>query len=209
MLIRAYHENDLHAVAEVHIRAFRGFFLSQLHHRVLLQMYRSYAASGMISCVAVTDDTSRLVGFAIGPLGRSQYLIRALLADPIGWVRTAPYLATSVRNFWGVLQRFLSQARPPQQKKVTAPASRDIEAFLLSIAVDPEYAGAGVGKKLLAHWESLASSKGATIVRLETDAVANAATLGFYAKQGYGVQGEISNRGRHLLRLEKILSHHT
>jgi [ribosomal protein S18]-alanine N-acetyltransferase len=80
-------------------------------------------------------------------------------------------------------------------------------ARLYSVAVTPERAGRGYGKRLLAACEDAAQSRGAAALRLEVRA-GNAGAIGLYRQAGYREFGRLDDYyedGATALRFEKAL----
>lgn len=213
---RPYRPDDLDGVVDVHLVAFEGFFLSSLGRQVLRQMYKSYAESGMVFCVAADSASELVVGFAVGPPSGSGYLGRALRADPWVWGRTlAVTFARSPRQLLGIGRRVVGRmARPAGGSSISRSSTRSTRpeaagtqaAYLLSLGVDPRHEGSGVGTMLLGAWEGLARDVGATAIVLETDALDNARTLGFYQARGYVTEATFQSGSRSMKKLRKELS---
>jgi ribosomal protein S18 acetylase RimI-like enzyme len=60
-------------------------------------------------------------------------------------------------------------------------------AELLSIAVTPNAKGLGIGRELIAHFESDAKARGCKKIALTTDYYNNDVVVAFYKKSGYKV----------------------
>lgn len=63
-------------------------------------------------------------------------------------------------------------------------APRGVQAELLRLYVQEPFTGVGIGSRLLAHAENLATLSGATVLWL-TPWVHNHRALGFYSRRGY------------------------
>lgn len=77
---------------------------------------------------------------------------------------------------------------------------------LLSIGVDPDKQGKGVGKQLLLELEKRLKSKGINKLSLTTDYFNNDKAIGFYKSMGYGIMYEFTAYpNRKMYRLIKQL----
>jgi ribosomal protein S18 acetylase RimI-like enzyme len=86
--------------------------------------------------------------------------------------------------------------------------ARSSSARLYSIAVAPEFAGCGIGKRLLADAESAAMRRGCSVLRLEVDE-RNRRALMIYDWAGYAEASRVSDYyedGGAALRLHKKLA---
>jgi len=168
-------------VTAVHLRAFPRFFLSFLGARFLRLFYgcvvREPSAFGV---VALPENSEDVLGFVAGtdaPRGFFKRLLRSRLFG-FALASVGPFLrrpSIAPRLLRALLYRGDS---PPGEGR----------ALLMSIAVDPEAQGRGVGKLLIDAWVLAARARGAKGLYLATDAVDNDATNGFYLKNGWRVE---------------------
>ncbi|MEM1982566.1 MAG: ribosomal protein S18-alanine N-acetyltransferase [Sulfolobales archaeon] len=75
---------------------------------------------------------------------------------------------------------------------VSAAIDRDGSGHIISIAVDPEYRGRGVGRLLMEAVESKCSKDGINRFKLEV-AVSNLVAIKMYSSLGYRVSGVMKN----------------
>ena len=198
-MCRSAEEKDLNQVADVHIAAFPGFFLTMLGHSFLRVMYRAFLMSP--GCVFVVDDSDgRVLGFAVG-VRKSAGKDRKLA------IRFLPQFAFAVlpgvlRNPIKVIRRIIGQLFSEGGQ----PEMPDGCVVLRSIGVRPEMKGAGVANRLLTDFERLAREQGAQVVALTTDAENNERAISFYRKYGYQVQQDFKqDDSRRMLLLTKSL----
>ncbi|MEI6809439.1 MAG: GNAT family N-acetyltransferase [bacterium] len=175
-------DSDVEAVVSLHIRAFPGFFLSVLGHRVLREFYRSFCFdSSGVALVAEDVNPSRIVGVVAGPVVPEGYF-RRLLANR-WWAFCLACASAVVRNPRIVprLWRALSyRGAPPDDRP---------RALLSSIAVSPEARNRGFGLLLVNAWVDAVRMRGATGCYLTTDAENNNAVNRFYERAGWMRQG--------------------
>jgi ribosomal protein S18 acetylase RimI-like enzyme len=196
-MCRSIEEKDLSQVADVHIAAFPGFFLTSLGHSFLMVMYRSFMMSP--GGVFVVDEAEgRVHGFAVGVLKSAgkdrrlaaRFFVRFLLA----------LVPAVLRNPLRVLRRITGKLIFDGGQ----PEIPEGAVVLRSIGVLPKKKGEGVACRLLGYFEQIARERGATSVALTTDAVNNDRAIGFYLKNGYNVQQEFMQDGsRKMLMLLK------
>jgi len=81
---------------------------------------------------------------------------------------------------------------------------RENDYFVENVAVDPVFAGAGIGRALMAHAEVAAVQAGSKVVRLYTN-VAMVENFPFYEALGYRKTHEATEAGFHRVYFEKSL----
>ncbi|MCK5778986.1 MAG: GNAT family N-acetyltransferase [Rhodospirillales bacterium] len=82
--------------------------------------------------------------------------------------------------------------------------ARADDYFIENVAVDPAFAGTGIGRTLMAHAEAAAVRAGCTFVRLYTN-IAMVENFPFYAALGYRKTHEATEAGFHRAYFEKSL----
>lgn len=199
MYVREAKLIDISKVADIHIKAFEGFFLTILGKRFLVIMYTAFLLkkSGIMR-VAVSDD-DQVVGFAAGtsspqsyfPSLRKEKWFSFLIAALPGLLKKPFFVIQKL--FFAILY------------KGDAPAELKSAALLSSIAVMPNLSGQSLGKKLLADFEFQVIKDNVTSLYLITDKLGNDAVINFYQKAGYRIDGEFYQNGKRLmLRLIKF-----
>jgi ribosomal protein S18 acetylase RimI-like enzyme len=186
--------SDVPTLADLHLRAFPGFFLSSLGESFLRQFYRGFIGDPAAVAVVARNSAGRPVGAAVGstePAGFFRRLLRrqlwgflgaalrAITTDP----GTAPRL---IRALW-----YRGDSNAP-----------GIEGALLSsICVDPRVQGSGVGNDLLHAWVGAAAEKGARSAYLFTDAADNDGVNHFYLAHGWRAVGMKTTRQQRTLNI--------
>jgi GNAT superfamily N-acetyltransferase len=76
--------------------------------------------------------------------------------------------------------------------------------LLENLAIDPDLAGVGLGRRLLAHAEQMTRDLGRPRLALYTNALFTA-NLRFYERAGYGVDREEAFRGGTVVHMSKVV----
>lgn len=179
---------------DVHMRAFRTFFLTFLGPRFLREFYGSFVTDPAgIGFAAEEDGTGRVLGSVVGPQTPAGYFKRLLK-----------------RRWWAFCIASLSAVlrRPTVIKRLfravfyrgEAPAGAE-RALLSSISVSPDAQGQGVGKALMLAWAEEARRRGAVGAFLTTDAADNDAVNRFYQSLGWRLESSFATpEGRRMNR---------
>lgn len=181
--------------ANLHTRAFQGFYLTSLGKPFLEYYYKSCARDPFqISVVAVQRETREVYGFAVGTASprrsRLQHLKR-----PIQLVSClAPALIHRPRLGISLIKRIVDRT---QQNDTPA------GALLSSIAVAPEAKGTGLAKKLIKAWQETAIRHHARTAYLTTDSHDNDRARRFYEQAGW------SETARATTSYGRVMSHYT
>lgn len=175
--IRRLSPVDIDSVVNVHMRSFRGFFLTFLGPRFLSEFYR-----------ASVDDPSG-IGYAYW-LGEDE-----LCAFVVGSSQPAGFYGRLIRYRWwrfgfasvyalirqpNIILRLLRALRMPRQE---LPSNNC--GTLMSIAVDPGIQGKGIGKALVTAFLDEARRVGLSHVNLTTDKLNNDSVNKFYLNYGF------------------------
>lgn len=198
MNIRKATINDVDSIVEIHLDAFKGFFLTSLGSAFLKFYYTCFLKSSeTVTMVAEEEDmvygfsastkvckgfNSRLIKnnlFAFGMLS-----LKMLFTSPKALIRLAKNLTK------------------------TGEGVEDNEDYaeLYSIGVSKSEQGKGVGKKLLAASEEILKKEGVRRVSLTTDFDHNEQAVGFYHSMGYETLYEfVTYPNRKMYRLIKTL----
>lgn len=186
--IRPMTVNDCDVVADIHIRAFQGFFLTFLGHEFLKTLYYSIVLdhSGL---AIVAEKNNKIVGFVAGTTNQSELYSRLLKKHFLKFFKSAFKGFLKKPN---ILPRLLRAFSAPRIELPTTNC-----ATLMSIGVDPDYQGQGIGKILARFFITEACSKGSESVTLTTDAINNDVTNHFYESLGFKRYREyITQEGR-------------
>ena len=168
--------NHIKSVVAIHLKAFSGFFLSFLGSNFLRVFY-----SGVIedpSGIAyVVLDHNNLVGFVAGSSHPNGFFKRMLTKK---WIKFGFAALPAILSDPRIVPRLLRAVTLPNQE---LPQSNC--GTLLSIAVDPDCQGGGIGSKLVIAFLEEAKELGLDAINLTTDAVNNEKTNQFYRKLGF------------------------
>jgi ribosomal protein S18 acetylase RimI-like enzyme len=186
--IRDACEDDLGAVARLHIEAFPGSVLGELGEEAVRRNYR-WQLTGphdLIALAAVDDD--RLLGFLFGGVFRG---------STIGFVKSQRwFLAQQVARHPRILlrgvgwNRLVLAARLLARRTASTPQPEQPDAVprrslgVLAIAVDPAAQGRGVGRGLMAEVSRRALAQGFESMHL-TVHPSNYGALAFYRSLGW------------------------
>jgi ribosomal protein S18 acetylase RimI-like enzyme len=171
---------DIPEVTEIHIKAFRDFFLSQLGEKFLNLYYRSFLEDPTGFGTGIFSDDKKLLGFSVVTT-RSKGFNKNLFFSNL-------YLFFIA----GIRLAFTSpSALIRLMKNMTKRANINSDdgdyAELFSIGVDPDKQGLGIGKMLLEDTEQLAIEEGCSRITLTTDFFNNEKVINFYINMGYSV----------------------
>lgn len=178
--IRLARPADAAALARLHTQALPNAFLPLLGERFLRRLYRALALDDE-AVTLVAEMGGRPVGFAAGVVSAKGFFRRFLLRHGIAaGLAAAPRLLKP-----DLFRRALETARYPG----TGPEVTETE--LLSIGVDPQARGQGVGKALVAGIVRGLSAKGASQVKAVVGAENQTANL-FYSSLEFKPLSEIT-----------------
>lgn len=177
-------------LADLHLRSFRGFFLSSLGPRFLALFYERLIATGELALVAHLD--AKMVGFAAGSARPSGFFARLLRRDVHRFaLASLPALAKNPR----IAPRLLRALRRPSEERRRPPDT----ATLLSICVDEDARGGGAAKALLDAFVDAARGCGARALDLTTDRDNNERVNRFYVRNGFSLGREfVTPEGRRM-----------
>jgi ribosomal protein S18 acetylase RimI-like enzyme len=169
--------------AEMHLLAFRGFFLASLGRGFLRELYRQAAAQEQTVGYVVLDDKDDVVGALFGLTEQSGFY-RAMFRRR-WWAFAFHSAGALLRRPW-ILPR-LVRAR----SRSSNPPPFDLRPLgsIESVAVDPRYQGKGLGAALLRAASEEFVRRGVHAIYLTTDADRNDKVRAFYKSQGWRFQG--------------------
>lgn len=199
MKFRKANLGDCHSLAEIHLKAFQGFFLTTLGKNFLKTYYKaSIKSREAIVVVAFDEIKNQTVGFASGCVLSSGYHKRLLKSNLLPFLVSLSKIAIT-----GPLA--ITRLIKNLDKKTTANDDGQY-AELLSIGVLPEFTGKGIGRTLLAEFENNAKGQGAQKLALTTDYCNNDSVLTFYKHNGFEVYNTfITYPERKMYKLIKVL----
>jgi GNAT superfamily N-acetyltransferase len=181
---------DIPLVAQLHLLAFPGFFLSQLGFRFLCVMYKTFLSNSSGIFIVCESNDFKLLGFAVGALQRGgkdrnlalQFLPQFLWALlPVALCKRGLVLRRLAARFFKVREM---------------PSIPDDALILRSIAVLPALQGLGVASSLLSKFEFFANELGASHIFLTTDEDANDRAQRFYGRHGYVLSSRFQQDGK-------------
>lgn len=168
---------DIPDIVAIHIKAFPDFFLTTLGESFLKLFYRSVLkSSDGILLIGKTDGET--IGFCAGTLLSAGFNTRLIKNNLMGYVgQGIKLLFTHPIRIWHLFKNMT--------KENASVGDKGEYAELLSIGVDPEKQGGGVGKEILVALEEEVSRRGGVKLSLTTDYNDNEKTIGFYHSLGY------------------------
>lgn len=172
-------DKDVPLIVQIHLAAFKNYFLSRLGYQFLCIMYSAFLRSPNCIFVVFELAENELGGFALGTFRGPKDRWLALRFFPQFLLAIIPAV---VRNPIDVVRRlFMRFFDVDEMPDVPSNA-----VLLRSIGVLPSLRGGGASVSLLKAFEILALSKGAEYVYLTTDEVENERAQRFYVRAGYG-----------------------
>ena len=195
--IRAMDKNDIDQVVRIHLESFEGFFLTFLGSSFLSTLYSFLVAEEQsISFVACSTQDDRIVGFVVGTLEPSSFYRRAIRSRVLTFALSAiPALLKDPRILGRLVRAF---TKPKEMDAIQA------DCELMSIAVLPDYASKGIGRKLEAAFTDEARRHNAHSITLTTDKLNNDVVNRFYESCGYVVYDSfVTPEGREMNRYMK------
>lgn len=199
MTIRPAIHADLESIVRLHMASFPGFFLTFLGPRFLRMLYRQFIERDSGAILAAEAD-GRLCGFVGGVTQQAGFYSQLVRANLIGfaWASTGAIMRRPA-----VLPRLLRALRRSSEAKESA-----AEACLMSIGVDPQTEGKGIGRALVQAFCTEMARRGCPAICLTTDKVDNERVNRFYRGLGFVVTREFRTpEGREMYEYVKQLGH--
>lgn len=189
---------DVNAIVEIHINAFKGFFLTSLGRDFLKFYYTCFVKNGE-TVTMVAEENKKIYGFSAattkckgfnGRLIKGNFFLFGLLTFKMLF-RSPKSLLRLIRNL---------------TKKGDGVIDKEDYAELYSIGVSRNVQGMGVGKKILIETEKNLKAMGVKRISLTTDYFNNEQAVGFYHSVGYKLLYEfVTYPNRKMYRLIKNL----
>lgn len=198
MNIRKATVNDVNAIVEIHLDAFKGFFLTSLG-RDFLKFYYSCFIKNKETVTMVAEENNIIKGFSASSKLSKGFNGRLIKSNLFAF---------------GILSLKMLFCRPSSLLRLVKNLSKKGEgikddeeyAELYSIGVGKTVQGKGVGKKLLTASELVMKKEGVIYVSLTTDYDNNNKAVGFYNSMGYKILYEfVTYPNRKMYRLIKKL----
>lgn len=168
-------KSEISAIVDVHMKSFRGFFLTFLGPRFLNLFYDDLRTQPGATLL-VARKCGQVVGFVGGVIDEDAYFTGLRQRKARAFI--AASLGAAARNPRVVPRLWRARRRGSLTDEVETPAT------LLSIAVSPDAQGGGVGALLVDAFSGWLTGEGAIAYKLATDARRNDATLRFYRARG-------------------------
>lgn len=196
MEIRKPEKEEVHAISDIHLKAFDGFFLSELGSEFLSTYYNTVRENNRGVLLGCFED-NKLLGFCAATTlseGFNKHLVKS---NFFSFSKIGLFLLFSRPK---ALLRLLKNFT----KSDSSVSDDGHYAELLSIGVSPTAQGKGVGKKLLMALEEYLNDKNVSQLSLTTDYYDNEKTLNFYKGMGYEIMYDfVAYPDRRMYRLIK------
>jgi ribosomal protein S18 acetylase RimI-like enzyme len=184
-------EYHINRVVDIHIECFKDSFLTSLDRDVLSSMYNNYISSEL-GCAYVYIIHETILGFIVGTVNPSVYYNQLLKKRGLRilWL-TLKRVIRNPKMLKEIVKRdFSGFFRPNESEESYRRASLD------SIAVKPEYWGAGIAQKLTEAFLNDLKERCVSEVHLGV-AAANLRAKRFYEKMGFkNIRANVDNYGR-------------
>jgi len=178
-IFRQMRESDVSKISLIHTKAFKDFFLTSLGRGFLETYYSACLKHQNTIAFCAEDIEGNIVGFATGSSWAKGYHKSIFLNNMLNFIAS---LAISILLKPQILVRLFKNLEKNENKN-----DKGEYAELLSIGVNPDYKGGGVGKELLILFHKEVKSRGGKKVALTTDKLNNDVVLAFYKKSGYTI----------------------
>ena len=191
MEIKKIPKNDklaLNIIVDIHIKAFRGFFLTFMGKGFLKQVYSSYLSHRKSEVLGAFID-NRLVGFLAYSedlSGLYKYMLKTRLIGII-WYSFGAFIRKPV-VFFRLIRALLKPSESKREERYVK---------LASIGILPEEMSKGVGTALINALKNSIDFQEFSYISLETDAENNEKANRFYVKNGFALKKTfITREGR-------------
>ena len=198
MEIRKIEKHEINQVVSIHKKAFNDFFLTQLGDDFLWHYYYSVSKNKNGILIGYYND-EKILGFSC-----ATYLSRGFHKNLV---------KENLLRF-GIIGIKLIFTKPGSLIRILKNFSKSDKSInddgnyaeLLSIGVDPNIQGSGIGKQLHTELERQLILNGIKLLSLTTDFYKNDKTIGFYKSLGYEIMYEFTAYpNRKMYRLIKNL----
>lgn len=186
------------SLINVHLLAFKDFFLTCLGAKFLKTYYKSCLKSNESIAICAVDENENIIGFSVGCLHSKDFHKRLIKQNLVAFMFQGLIILFSKPK---AIIRLVNNL-----EKNTDKNDNGNYAELLSIGVLPDYNGQGIGKELIKKFEEEAKNKGCSEMALTTDFDKNSKVLEFYKSTGYEIYYEfITYPDRKMYKLKKNL----
>jgi ribosomal protein S18 acetylase RimI-like enzyme len=189
-MIRYVRVTDVPGIVKIHLESFPGFFLTFLGSTFLRELYIAILCDPT-GIGFIAEDEKAIQGFVTGTHQPSGFYHRLLHQR---WWRFGLASVLPVLRNPKIIPRLLGAFSRREQIDI-----HENCALLMSIAVDPEFQGQGIGKLLIDAFLNEAKNRGVSQVNLTTDKVDNDAVNAFYKRVGFWLNSSfITPEGREM-----------
>lgn len=168
-------------IAELHVKAFPSFFLTQLGVPFLKTLYTGYLEDDDSGIIVAKED-GRLIGFVAYSNDYPRFY-KGLVKHHI--VKFAFCSLGAAIRHPSFIKRLLGAF-----KKSDSVVKEEKYVELASICVDPAIESRGVGSKMIDYLKDLVDFRRYAYINLETDADGNDGVNKFYVKNGFELERE-------------------
>ena len=198
MNIRKATINDVDTIVEIHLDAFKDFFLTRLGSDFLKFYYTCFVKSSE-TVTMVAEEEGIVYGFSASTKVCKGFNSRLIKSNLFA------FGMLSLKMLFSYPKSLIRLAKNLTKKGEGVEDNEDY-AELYSIGVSKSAQGRGVGKKLLAASEEILKKEGVDRVSLTTDYYNNESAVGFYHSMGYETLYEfVTFPNRKMYRLIKTL----
>lgn len=184
MNYKVIHKNEHRYLADIHLDAFHGFFLSSLGKRFLNAYYNAALNSDETIAVCAIDDNEEIQGFGTGCVQSRGFHKRLIMQNLF------KFLVQGFIIFFSNPKAIIRLVK--NLDKISNENDDGNYAELISIGVSHSYKGLGIGHTLIKEFEEEAKSKGCKKISLTTDYYNNKEVVAFYLHSGYKVFHEFT-----------------
>lgn len=184
LTIRKLEDTDkgvINQIVDIHLKTFKGFFLTFMGQGFLSQMYTAYTKHPQ-SGIFVAEENGAVIGFVAysgNMSGLYKYMIKHQLIQ-FAWYSLGAFLRKP-KVFMRLIRAFLKPGESQRNEKYVE---------LASIGVHPDVKAKGIGSQLIDALKAEVDFNAFEYITLETDAVNNEAANKFYVKNGFRIVRE-------------------
>ena len=189
--LRLAKKNDLKIIVDIHIKAFSEFFLTKLGPRFLYKYY-NLILNYEDKIFLVAEEDGYPIGFVAGFLQPSNFYAYVKQHKTTLSITLIPIIFRNPFLISRIISNFCSTKKKEQKNKA-------IKCELASIAVNPDYAGQGLGKKLVKAFIEISQKNNADIIYLTTDVNNNEVVNNFYQSLGFSLYRTFIAPGNRLM----------
>jgi ribosomal protein S18 acetylase RimI-like enzyme len=189
--LRVANRNDLKIIVDIHIKAFPEFFLTKLGSRFTYKYY-NLILNYEKKIFLVIEKDGYPIGFAAGFLHPSSFYAYVRKHKNILIFALIPVIFRNPFLIPRIISNFCSTKKKEKKNKA-------IKCELASIAVNPDYAGQGLGKKLVKAFIEISQKRKVDAVCLTTDVNNNGAVNNFYQSLGFSLYRTFIAPGNRLM----------